>query len=409
MRRASQEAARGLCAAFLVLAAGAVATSAPAAGQDVSWEASVRPRTETRDLGELETFFTSMQTRLGLAAALGADVRLYAQLQDVRFWGGASRVPSASANAFDLHQGFFELGHRGESTLWTRVGRQEMEFGNGRLVGAPEWSQTGRSFDGVRGAVTLGEHTVVDGFGMQLRESLVAPDQGDAVLWGAWGTHTFPGHGELSLFWLHDRDGDDPEIARSTVGVHHTGSLGPATVRLEGAWQGGEVRGVDLSGAYMVAASLGTALLQGRGSLEVGYDRYSGDASPEAGETGAFDDPYGRNHRFFGFADLFLDIPVQTDGRGIQDIRVRAEWGLPHDGRLQMDLHHFRVTDGTGLESGELANEVDLTAAWSGLMEGFVGIQAGASWAGIGGAGDVLLELVTDDVWFGYAMVQVAF
>ncbi len=381
----------------------------PARAQDLTWEASVRPRAEGRDLGESQASYTSMRTRLALRAGLGADVRLYVQLQDTRFWGARSLGFDGSADAFDLHQGWFELGHRGESVLWTRVGRQEMEFGNGRLIGAPEWSQLGRAFDGVRAAVRLGEHTVLDAFGSELRESFLAVQEGDATLWGFWGRRELPDYGEINLFWIHDRDGNDPRTRRSTLGLYHVGRMGAATLRLEGAWQGGDVRGLELQNAYMVAASVGAPLLEGRGDLEAGYDRYSGSADPGTGRTAAFDDPYGRNHRFFGFADLFVNIPVQTAGRGIQDVRARAGWGLPRSGRLQMDLHHFRVTDARNLDSGTLANEVDLTVSWRGLMEGWVGVQAGASWADVGDAGDVLLERVSDQVWFGYAMVEVAF
>ena len=394
----------------LLAAAALLAFALPARAQDVTWEASVRPRGEGRDLGgPTEAFYTSMRTRMALRAGLGADVRLYVQLQDTRFWGGRSLTFDGSADAFDLHQGWFELGHRGRSVLWTRVGRQEMEFGNGRLIGAPEWSQLGRAFDGVRAAVRLGEHTVLDGFGSELRESFVAFDESDATLWGLWGRRELPGYGEVSLFWLHDRDGNDPETRRSTLGVYHVGRVGPGTVRIEGAWQGGEVQGLDLRNTYMVAASLGAPLLDGRADLEVGYDRYSGSADPGPGRTEAFDDPYGRNHRFFGFADIFVNIPVQTAGRGIQDIRTRAGWGLPRNGRLQLDLHHFRVADARGLDSGTLANEVDLTVFWRGLMEGWVGVQAGASWADIDSAGDLLLDRIEDAVWVGYAMVEVAF
>ena len=394
----------------LLSAAAFLSVAVPARAQELTWEASVRPRAEGRDLGgETEAFYTSMRTRLALRARLSADVRLFVQLQDTRFWGGRSLTFDGSADAFDLHQGWFELGHRGESVLWTRVGRQEMEFGNGRLIGAPEWSQVGRAFDGVRAAVRLGEHTVLDAFGSELRESFVAFEESDATLWGLWGRRELPGYGEVSLFWIHDRDGNDPETMRSTLGLYHVGRVGPATFRLEGAWQGGDVQGLDLHNAYMVAASLGAPLLEGRGDLEVGYDRYSGSADPEAGRTEAFDDPYGRNHRFFGFADLFVNIPVQTAGRGIQDLRGRAGWGLPRNGRLRVDLHHFRVADAEGLDSGTLANEVDLTVSWRGLMEGWLGVQGGASFADIAGAGDVLLDRFSDQVWFGYAMVEVAF
>jgi hypothetical protein len=52
----------------------------------------------------------------------------------------------------DLRQAYFQLG----SESWPvsmRAGRQELDFGDGRLIGALPWANTARTFDGVRGSV----------------------------------------------------------------------------------------------------------------------------------------------------------------------------------------------------------------------------------------------------------------
>lgn len=375
------------------------------AGQTLTLEASVRPRTEGRTAGDDRQFFTSMRTQLGLRGALSQDARLFVQLQDARFWGGSRYGFDPVADAFDLYQGFFELGHRGESVLWTRVGRQEMDLANGRLIGYPEWSQFGRTFDGVRTTLRVGDGTVVDGFGMQLRESQAADAAGDASLWGIWGVHTLDRGGSLQLFWIHDRDGDDPETGRSTAGVYHDGTLGPLDLTLEGAWQTGTVAGQELRRTYLLAGGLTLPLARDRGAVSLGYDRYSGAAAPADGTSQAFSDLFGRNHRFLGFADLFGDIPRDTEGRGLQDFRTRLAWLLPWDGQVGVTLHHFRVADSGGLESGRLADEVDLTVFWPNLTEGTFGVLAGISWAGLGEAG-TSVGIAPGDVFFGYLMVQ---
>lgn len=383
--------------------AGLVPTSS--AAQELKLEASVRPRTEGRAAGEVDLFFTSMRTQLGLRGALSRDARLFVQLQDARFWGGSSYGFDPVADAFDLYQGFFELGHRGESVLWTRVGRQEMDLANGRLIGYPEWSQFGRTFDGLRTTLRVAEGTVVDGFGLQLRESSAAEDAGDASLWGIWGVHTLEGGGSVQLFWIHDRDGDDPETGRSTFGGYHDGALGPLAVTLEGAWQTGTVRGRDLRDTYLLAGVLTLPLSRERGSVSLGYDRYSGAAAPAEGSTQAFSDLFGRNHRFLGFVDLFSDIPEDTEGRGLQDFRGRFRWLLPWDGEVGLAVHHFRVVDAGQRDSSRLADEVDLTLFWPDLTDGTFGVLAGISWAGLGEAGQSI-GIAPGDVFFGYLMVQ---
>ena len=375
-------------------------------GQQASWEAGVRPRTEARSAGEVDVFFTSMRTQVGLRAALSTDLRLFVQVQDARFWGG-TRNFDQSADALDLFRGYFELGHRGESVLWTRVGRQTLDYANGRLVGDPEWSQFGRSFDGVRTTVRIGEGTLLDGFGMQLRESFVAGDRGEATLWGIWGAHAFPGGRSLQLFWIRDQDAGEPDTARNTFGLYHDGSLGPLVLRVEGAWQTGQAQELELRDAYLIAGALTLPLPQRRGQLAVGYDRYSGAANPEEGSTQAFSDLFGRNHRFLGFADIFFDVPRNTGGQGLQDFRVQLRWGVPWEGLVGLAVHHFRVADAGALDSGRLADEVDLTLNWPGLMDGTFGVLGGVSWAGLGGAGKAL-NIAPGDIFFGYLMVEAA-
>lgn len=377
-----------------------------AVGQEVSWEAGVRPRSESRSAGELDVFFSSMRTQVGLRAALATDLRIFVQFQDARLWGGTESF-DRSADALDLYRGYFELGHRGESLLWTRVGRQTMDYANGRLVGDPEWSQFGRTFDGVRTTVRLGEGTVVDGFGMQLREARVAGERGEATLWGVWGAHSFGADRSLQLFWLRDRDAGEAETARNTVGLYHDGGLGLLELRVEGAWQTGTAQGMELRSAYLLAGALALPVFEARGRVALGYDRYSGAADPGEGVSEAFSDLFGRNHRFLGFADLFFDIPRNTEGRGLQDLRAQLQWMVPWEGQVQLAVHHFRLVDAEGLDSGRLANEVDLTAAWSGLMDGAFDVLGGLSWVGLGGAGETL-TIAPGDVFFAYLMVEAA-
>ena len=240
----------------LSLLLGAPAT---AGAQEISWEAGIRPRSEGRSSGDVDVFFSSMRTQLALRAALAADLRLFIQIQDARVWGGTQDF-SPSADALDLFRGYFELGHRGESVLWTRVGRQTLDYANGRLIGDPEWSQFGRSFDGVRTTLRLGEATLLDGFGMQLREGLVAGDRGEAAVWGIWGSHTFGAGRSIQLFWLRDQDGGDPETGRNTFGLYHDGVLGPLELRVEGAWQTGQAM------AFRCRPELGSQSLCARGA-----------------------------------------------------------------------------------------------------------------------------------------------
>ncbi|HEY8990940.1 MAG TPA: alginate export family protein [Luteolibacter sp.] len=53
-------------------------------------------------------------------------------------------------DVFDLHQAYFTLGNAKEFPLTTKIGRQEMVYGDERLIGKGDWNNTGRSFDAIK-------------------------------------------------------------------------------------------------------------------------------------------------------------------------------------------------------------------------------------------------------------------
>ncbi len=132
----------------------------------------LRPRMETRSEGEdTRETFTSMRTRAQLKALLGEGVAVFVQLQDVRLFGEeTSTLGDYRADALDLHQGYLDWTFGTGTEARLRVGRQPLALGEQRLVGAVEWTQQGRAFDGARlTATSLGSLTL-DLFAMKLQE-----------------------------------------------------------------------------------------------------------------------------------------------------------------------------------------------------------------------------------------------
>jgi hypothetical protein len=81
-------------------------------------------------------------------------MRFVLEGQDARIYFNQS-VPSSSpfANPMDLRLGYLQLGDSDQSPLSLRAGRQDLNFGEQRLLGNFNWINVGRSFDAVR--VTL--------------------------------------------------------------------------------------------------------------------------------------------------------------------------------------------------------------------------------------------------------------
>jgi len=96
------------------------------------------------------------RVRLNLKVQPAPWFKLFFQGQDARIWGNdPARVPSAPPykNAMDLRQGYLELGDPDAKTFGLRAGRQELVFGEQRLIGHTSWSNTARTFDAVRATV----------------------------------------------------------------------------------------------------------------------------------------------------------------------------------------------------------------------------------------------------------------
>lgn len=380
----------------------------PLNAQNVTVSGQVRPRTEVRDpagtTGATRAW-TSMRTRLGAAFSPSPTVSAFVQLQDVRIFGEESHTLSdASADQLDLHQGWVQVGYEAEG-LSIRAGRQELAYGGQRLIGSVGWAQQGRAFDGARFRGHAFDRARIDVIGIQLSESFSTARETDATFWGAYGVVDAGSGRTLDLFAL--RQGIENaafDTRQWTTGLRYVASDGGFDYRIEGVVQTGERGGQDVS-AHLFGARVGRAFAEGRAGVTLWADVLSGN-DPDATDVGVFETLYGTNHKFYGFADLFTDIPVHTSGRGLIDLAVKARWQVHPDWTASVDVHRFSVAESAGLESGALGTEIDLTlarATFSGVQ-----ISGGASHVL---AGDALgpVRGISGDVTFAYLMLDVVF
>jgi hypothetical protein len=359
------------------LAAVALMTVAlPAAGQDVRFSGQVRPRYELRDpVGGSSDSFTSMRVRAAVQALVDPNLSIFIQLQDVRAWGEEGNTLSDfRADNLDVHQAY--LRYRGERLDWltATLGRQETNFGGQRLVGAVGWTQQGRSFDGARVGIAR-DRATVSLIAYTLADATAPAHDEDAQLFGAYGTVAEVGPGALDVYLLHDRGTGDSPTSQSTFGSRWA-FTGNVSGRFEVSLQRGDRAGTPVS-AYMVGGRLGTTFAEDRAGLTLWYDYLSGDSDPGDGESGVFSTLYATNHKFYGFADLFLDIPAHTAGAGLQDMAAKVSWTVAEGVRLGADFHHFRAAQQGDLSTAHFANELDLTV--SHRYSEHLGVTAGLS------------------------------
>jgi hypothetical protein len=124
----------------------------------------LRTRTEYRDglgnlvpIGSKPAFFTSQRTRLAFGYKWDR-LTIGFTVQDVRVWGqDASTISNADGNRLMLHEGWAELTlfnkadttvkARGIDLLTVKIGRQELNYDDVRLIGNLDWLQQARRHD----------------------------------------------------------------------------------------------------------------------------------------------------------------------------------------------------------------------------------------------------------------------
>lgn len=372
----------------------------------VTFGGQVRPRMESRsEGGDTRETFTSMRVRAQIQALLAEGASVFIQVQDVRLFGEeTSTLGDFKADAFDLHQGYLELGVLSGIEGSLRVGRQVMAFGEQRLVGSVEWTQQGRSFDGLRYTASPFGALELDLFAMKLQERSSARYDFDGEFLGAYGTVDLKAVGSLDLYGLLTTDSRESGTDEHTLGALWKGTAGPLTFRFEGSVQGGEREGVAVS-AYMVGARTGLEV-RDRASVTFWYDHLSGDPDPDDDEVEVFNTLFATNHAFYGAADYFLNIPVHTGGLGLRDAALKLAVNPSERTGLGVDLHAFSTTEPGDLSTRNLAREIDVTLTHR-LDPGLTAV-AGFSYVQVQ---DGMIELgrLEDDATWAFVMLNAVF
>jgi hypothetical protein len=110
-------------------------------------------------------YFVASRARLGVAVEHG-NLSAVITLQDARNWGGDGTSMSATVLAgpgepippvFAPWEAYVDLHTKTGRPVFLRVGRQAVRWGDGTLLGANDWSATGRSLDAARFGAQVGD------------------------------------------------------------------------------------------------------------------------------------------------------------------------------------------------------------------------------------------------------------
>jgi hypothetical protein len=318
-------------------------------------------RLESRDNADFDSAkkdadtFVEHRARLSVRAHIGDRIGVLLEYQDVRIWG--SERSTVTTDPFTgLHQGYLDL--RGAPWFHLRAGRQEIAYGEDRLLGNLDWANSARAFDGVWMRFVPAASVTVDLFGAVVRErtiltSSTATVPNDGVeLYGIYGRWRPAKQGGLDLYAL-GLVSDPSTLATgprgkrgfATLGGRGFLGVGPFSIVAEGAYQLGSAfapgdAATDHRAWAIATRGFFTAPVWGKPYVALEYSRASGDGNAADGEQNTFNQLFPTAHAHLGYIDYVGWQNVQSF-RGTVGFRP---WGA----HVWLDVHRMNLVDPRG-------------------------------------------------------------
>jgi hypothetical protein len=273
-------------------------------------------------------------------------VRVSGMMQDSRAPWYGENAPATVRDPADLHEAYFELLPERKTGFTAAAGRRMLNYGEGRLIGTPQWSNTSRTYDFARAGWSWKRARVE---ALLVSPIVFRPAEFNRPVLGnrVWGVYSsFPDIVKKALVEAYVLRHDQNRPGGFTGGnrVAGTDRLGVNTAgfRLAGPFGGGwrySVEAAAQNGTVGAARHRAGAWysLVGRKwrALDVTaeYKFASGTANPkDASRTGTFDQLYPANHDKFGHEDLLGWRNIHNlRSLAAYEVRKGWTWNLMYD------------------------------------------------------------------------------
>jgi hypothetical protein len=362
--------------------------------------------------GDANNTYFLMRERLHLGYTPATWLKLYGEMQDAgAYWD--DRNPSPDNDHVMLRQAWIGLGDPSQFPLTLKAGRQELIYGDQRLVGIADWLNIGHVFD----AVKLRYETAafwIDAFVSQPvipdRFEFDVSDPHDRFSGLYASTRKLIPFQESQLYFLaHNVDehsateqNDKLYPLASPRDIYTIGARVKSLLQKLNGWDyEAEVAGqfgrfkysnttpsleqralaAHVAGGYTWTRTPGTPRL----GLE--YNFASGDSNPTDGKHGTFDNLFPTNHGAYGIMDFFAlqnmhDLHTSGSIKPIEKVTIKldgyAYWLADTQDYFYSANGAPRKTGGYGLTptaGSYVGSEVDLTGNYA--ITQYASFQAG--------------------------------
>lgn len=272
----------------------------------------------------------------------GERFRLFTQLRSALQHGrknGSRQIDEDQLNVQNLFIDWTIL-ERNNRSLLIRIGRQELDYGSGRLISVGEGPNARRYFTGAKIAYNSGK-VKLETFAMMadtIKAGVFDNKPSKQInLWGAYGKIIMPRQANIDLYYIgifRDRSMFEEDVAKETrhsIGTRIWKYGGGFIYNLEGAYQFGSFGKGKIS-AWTASVDIGYLFEDSylKPSINLRNDYISGDKKAGDGNLQTFNPIYPKGG-YFGFSPQIGPV-------NLIDIHPYATLDLPANLKLQVDL-----------------------------------------------------------------------
>jgi hypothetical protein len=291
--------------------------------------------------------YALFRTRFNVGLSPASGFRVFLQVQDSRAPGiRPERANGVFRDPLDLRQAWVRLGGEGATPVSLTIGRQLLLFGDQRLVGPLDWTNTSRTWDAVRLGIEPAAGVRFDVFSA----SVVVADLELRLNRSIDGNNVHGFYGVIErgiprstiepfVFWRTNpsvvgESGPAGDLDRYSGGARIAGSdLNGFDYSATLVRQWGHLAASDIS-AWAASLNVGYSFaVPGDPRLFVEYNFASGDEGSD-GTIEWFDDVYPTAHLYYGYNDL-------VGWRNIRNLRIGGAAQVSTRLRLSLDYHGF--------------------------------------------------------------------
>lgn len=344
-------------------------------------EAQIRPRAELRNGAftlrqerQEPAFFVSQRSRL-TARYTYDKISIGLSAQNVRVWGQAGQVTKTDGNLTTFNEAW--AAYQFDDAASIRIGRQELNYDDERILGGLDWHQAGRWHDVALFRYEPEAFTLHAAAGVsQDNENVIgnfysAPGGNYKNMQMLWFEQPLGENYRFSLLFLNtgfEVASDSSTSYMQTMGGNFFKTGDKLSLTATFYYQTGEnSTGQEVDA--LLASVYGGYKFAPKFSLLGGADYVSGESMVDGkpGDTEAFNPLYGTHHKFYGLMDYFY-VGNPHGNVGLFDQYLGLAFTPSAKLKFQLMGHHFNSAAELAGEAGnsyaELGTELDLTFAW---------------------------------------------